>query len=149
MDVRSGESIIKIQGKEQFWSKGSNFKVYIDGKMVGNIGLNSIEEFHVEPGQHKSSIKVGWSKSSELIIQSEVGKTNTLICGFNGLVFNTIFVLVLISFLSAQILEPFHLGIQMEKRIDLYYYVIIIIIIVILSFLPSAMAYIRINESKE
>jgi hypothetical protein len=145
----TGQSIIKFQKKEQFWTKGANFKVYIDEKIVGNVGTNNIEEFSVEPGQHKISIKMGWSKSNEMIIQSDFGKTSTLICGCNGPVINSLLILVFIQFFMTNILKPFHLGIPMEKRIDMYSFAIISIIAVIFSFLPSAMAYIKIIEPKE
>jgi hypothetical protein len=43
-----------------------------------DVGTNNSEEFSVEPGQQKISIKMGWSESNEIIIQSDFGKTSTL-----------------------------------------------------------------------
>jgi hypothetical protein len=145
MDGKSGQSMIQIQRHELFWSRGGVFKVYVDGQMVGTVE-NKDEKFFVEPGQHRILIKMGWTKSQEIIIQCDSGKTITLTCGFNGLVINTLFILAFISFFTTKIVEPFHLGIQMERRIDIYYLVIVSMITVMISFLPSAVAYLKKNE---
>lgn len=149
MDVSSGQSIIKIKKNEQFWAKGGRFKVFIDDKMVGKIEDDNTEEFSVEPGRHKISVKMGWTKSKEIMIQSDVGKTSRLICGFNGFVIGILFILIVISFFPANILEPFHLGTQTEDTITIYYLVILAIVSIILSFIPSAMEYLKIIEPKE
>lgn len=142
MDAETGQSMIRIQRKEQFWAKGGNFKVYIDEKMVGNLELNSAE-FFVEPGQHKIAIKMGWSKSNEIMIQSDSGETSTLICGNNESVLYPLFIIVFIQFFSSSILRPFHLGIPMEKRIDFYYFIFSFLTVIILSLLPSALVFIK------
>ncbi|HBE79833.1 MAG TPA: hypothetical protein DDW65_18940 [Firmicutes bacterium] len=149
MDGSIGQSMIKFEKKEQFWSKGVTFKVYIDQKKVGNVGTNTSEEFPVEPGQHKVSIRIGWSKSNEIIVQSDFGKTSTLIYACNEPVINSLIIVGFMQFFTRNILKPFHLGIRMEERIDIYSFGIFALIVVISSILPSAMAYIKIIEPKE
>jgi len=117
--------------------------------MVGKIGNDSKDEFFVEPGQHTISTKMGWSKSDEIIIQSEAGETNTLFCGYNGPVLNSLFIIVFMQFFITNILKPFHLGIPMEKRIDFYYFVIICIITLLSSLIPSVLVNIKIIEPEE
>lgn len=147
MDNSLDQSVIKIQRKDHFLTKGGHFKVYIDEQMIGNIGTNSSEEFLVEPGQHKVLIKAGWSKSNELIVQSDLGKSSSLSCGCHGPVINSLFIIVLMQFFIPQILEPFHLSQALTKSIDTYYFVIILIITVTITFIPSAITYVKKAES--
>ena len=50
-------------------NKGRRFKVFIDGKEVGLIKNDSVEEYEVSPGVHTIVCKIDWMKSEAVQIE--------------------------------------------------------------------------------
>lgn len=58
-----------------------NYKVYIDGLLVGAIAPGAIAQFPVLPGPHKLSLKIDWCSSSENIFHTNLGDNLLVWCG--------------------------------------------------------------------
>jgi len=126
------KSIIRVQRKEQFGASLRRFKVIVDNKIVGRIWAGDTVEVYVEPGNHEIYVKLDWSRSKKIKINTYPNETNILITG----TINTFIILIFI-FLFNLIL------VYWGNQIIAY---LLLIMLIISSFIPSANINLKVKK---
>jgi hypothetical protein len=78
-------SSIKIQRSNEYSNMLRNYKIYVDGKNVGEIGNGENKEFTVLPGEHSLEVKIDWCGSPKIPLKLEAGQVETVkVSGFKN-----------------------------------------------------------------
>ncbi len=56
------------------------YKVLVDGEVVGKVGRNKQIDVEVSPGQHEVQMKIDWSRSEPVTVDTSTGDVR-LVCG--------------------------------------------------------------------
>lgn len=91
--MNNTSAITVRRGNDIWMDRNRQYKVLIDGQMVGNLWKNQSESYGVTSGEHQVRIKIDFLKSNALTVSIPVGQTVNLYCrGHGSLValFNTL-----------------------------------------------------------
>jgi hypothetical protein len=74
---------IKIQRTSEWNARLRDFKIFIDGKLVGTISNGETKEFTTSDGIHTITAKIDWCSSPDITIKSDENKSKILkVSGF-------------------------------------------------------------------
>jgi len=98
---------IKIQRKHEFINLFRNYKLFVDGQIIGSISDGQEREFNVTPGKHFIVAKIDWCSSKTISFELKENDTISFsLSGFKNKLmrdlfsFGTLFLIIIFSLSS-------------------------------------------------
>lgn len=74
-------TILKLKRTNEYSNSFRDYKIFIDGKNIGEIANGETKEFEISPGQHTIIAKIDWGSSPEVILSINENETRELKVG--------------------------------------------------------------------
>ena len=131
-------STLKIESKKEFLNRLRSYKIFIDNELVGKVQNGKIQNFELEPGNHKVYAKLDFFKSKEIGIQiNENEVTEIKLKGSEFMLASYLVFLLILLFLTIT---------KLFMKIDFDYK---LLVSVLLFLLISKDAILKIQEVKK
>ncbi len=111
-------SILKVTSKRELLNILRSYKIYIDGKLVGKVQNGKIQNFEIEPGNHKVYAKLDLFKSNEIDVQiNENEVTEINLKGSDFILAAVTFYFIVILFIT---ITKYFLNINTESKFPVF-----------------------------